>query len=632
MEKMLRDQGEPNAAKRLTSGWRGGVTLNVLLAFFVFVITIVCVGLAGARGNISAGASTILEGSERKVQGANWGVHAVVNVFAIVLIAGTNYIFQILSSPTRPEVDSAHERFKWLDIGIPSLRNLRLISPARAILSATLIMLAFTSQIIYNSLIFTTTSAPAVNMAFVSTSFVSSSTVSANVDLNGMSRSDLTNLQSKAKAEDLVKLTIAECITTFNDRFQTEYDGVLLISKSGSNSLEIDTAEPGTLLDAFLKSLDKKTDSINHCLGNPVGDDDASSSLALSGPLLGVMTFVNLLFLLALAVVLLLASTRRDYHPLVTLGDSLASFLEDPDPTTQESCLMTKAEVEKGSWGQREAKFWVTQSCRWISTPSLVRWAVWLLTWITPLGLAAGALALAIKANPKAAFSSFSNATLVSALPNGPRVGLAIVAAMPHVLLGVLYLSTNALLSVFFLSHEMSMFVAPGRLIPLRISSGRPIGAQTTSLYLTLPRPLSWFMFFLFAGMAFLLSQGVFLVALNRDDGSKFSGIGFSPLPLLLLVILLVILGLFILGLSLRHADRRGAVDDGKPAGNPLTLQGGSCSAVLSSRCHREPREDGVEALAVRWGVVRDGVGMNPGHATFSSRPVGDIIVGRSYA
>jgi hypothetical protein len=147
MEKMLRDQGEPSTAKRLTSGWRGGVTLNVLLAFLVFVITIVCVGLAGARGNISAGGSTILKGSDRQVQGASWGVHAVVNVFAIVLIAGTNYILQILSSPTRPEVDSAHERFKWLDIGIPSLRNLRLISPARAVLSATLIMLAFTSQI-----------------------------------------------------------------------------------------------------------------------------------------------------------------------------------------------------------------------------------------------------------------------------------------------------------------------------------------------------------------------------------------------------------------------------------------------------------------------------------------------------
>lgn len=469
-------------------------------------------------------------------------------------------------------------------------------------------------------------------MAFVSTSFVTSSTVSASVDLNGMSRSALVSLQSKAKAEELVELTTAECISTFNNRFQTEYDGVLLISKSGSSSIDVDTAEPGTPLNAFLKSLDKTTDSIDHCLGNPISDDDLTLAIDLSGPLLGVMTFVNLIFLLALALVLALAITRHDFTPLVTLGDALSSFLEDPDPTTQDACLMTKAEIAKGAWGQREAKFWVTQSCRWISTPSLVRWAVWLLTWVTPLGLAAGALALSIKESPKTAFSSFSDVTLVSRVPTGSRIGLAIVAAMPHVLLGVLYLSTNALLSVFFLSHEMSMFVAPGRLIPLRISSGRPIGAQTTSLYLTLPRPLSWVMFFLFAGMAFLLSEGVSLVALNRDDGSEFSGIGFSPIPLLLLVILLVVLGLCILGLALRHADGRGAIDDGKPAGNPLALPGGSCSAVLSSRCHREPREDGVEALAVRWGVVREGVGMTPGHATFSSRPVGDIMVGRSYA
>ncbi|KAF7550537.1 hypothetical protein G7Z17_g5652 [Cylindrodendrum hubeiense] len=629
MEKMLRDQKPPTMFKRLTSGWRGGVTLNALLAFLVFVAAILCLALAGAKGKISGGGSSVVDGDAGKVRGANWGVHAVVNVFAIVLIAGANYVVQILSSPTRCEVDIAHEKSTWVDIGIPSLRNLGLISSTRAALSAILLVIAVGSQIIYNSLIFTTHSAAATNMALVSTSFIQSGSLSSNIDLNGMSRSELANLQTQAKDDNLIRLTSEKCISTFNDLFQTEYDGVLIISKSGS-SLSVETAKSGTLLSKFLDGLDKKTDSIDYCLAEAA--DDATSALNLSGPLLGVIAFFNLVFLLALAVALLLAITRNDFKPLVTLGDALSSFLEDPDPTTQDACLMNKSEVKNGVWGQREAKFWTANSSRWMSIPSFPRWFVWLATYLAPLGLTAAALAMSVKAGPKNPFSSFGEATAVYPLPNGSRVGLAIVTATPQVFIGILYLSSNALLTLFFLSHEMSMFVSPGRLIPLRVSSGRPIGAQTTSLYLTLPRPLSWILFFLHAAMAFLLSQGVVLVALDRDDGTAHSGIGFSPLPLVLLLVVLGVTGLLVLGLSLRKADQRGAIDSGEPAGNPLTLQGGSCSAVLSSRCHRVPQEDGVEALAVRWGVVREGIGMYAGHATFSARPVGDILAGRSYA
>lgn len=247
-----------------------------------------------------------------------------------------------------------------------------------------------------------------------------------------------------------------------------------------------------------------------------------------------------------------------------------------------------------------------------------------------PVGLTAAALALGIMEDPNKAFSTFGKATVVYDLPVGTsRSGLAIVAALPQLLLGILYLSSNALLTLLFLSHELTQFTAD--LLPFRVSSGQPLGAQTTSLYLTLPRPISWMLFFLVSAMAFLLSQGILLVSADGDEGST-TGIGFSPLPLLILLVLLVVLGLWIAVLSFRKVDPRGAIEDGESAGNPLALVGGTCSAVLSARCHRVPREGGVETLKVRWGVVREGVGMNAGHATFSGRPVGDILVGRAYA
>ena len=186
---------------------------------------------------------------------------------------------------------------------------------------------------------------------------------------------------------------------------------------------------------------------------------------------------------------------------------------------------MTKGEVKRGLWGEREGKYWYSQSSCWYNIPSPRRWTVWALTWIMPVGLTAAAVALGAMENPKKAFSTFGKAAVVYELPSGmSRSGLAIVAALPQLLLGLLYLSSNALLTLFFLSHEFSQFSS--QLLPFRISSGEPLGAQTTSLYLTLPRPLSWMLFFLITAMAYLLSQGVLLVSVDGSQGSTPLAIG----------------------------------------------------------------------------------------------------------
>jgi hypothetical protein len=77
----------------------------------------------------------------------DWGLHAVVNVFAVGLVAATNYAFQVLSSPTREEVTAAHKRGEWLDIGVASVRNLGKIERSRAVLSVLVLASALLIQI-----------------------------------------------------------------------------------------------------------------------------------------------------------------------------------------------------------------------------------------------------------------------------------------------------------------------------------------------------------------------------------------------------------------------------------------------------------------------------------------------------
>lgn len=135
--------------RRLTAGWRAGVASNVLFAFSILVLGVVFLIYALSRGSGAAGKSIIYSGSCARASAINWGLHAAINFFVVVLLAGANYVFQVLSSPTRTEVAVAHFRRNWLDIGIPSFRNLAHIDTGRGLLVAVILTTAALTQIMY---------------------------------------------------------------------------------------------------------------------------------------------------------------------------------------------------------------------------------------------------------------------------------------------------------------------------------------------------------------------------------------------------------------------------------------------------------------------------------------------------
>ncbi|KAF8855671.1 hypothetical protein BDZ45DRAFT_804827 [Acephala macrosclerotiorum] len=66
---------------------------------------------------------TIYEGSCSSVKRLDTGLHAVINVLGIIILAAVRAFLTLLSSPTRENLNSLHEKGKWLEIGIPSFRN-----------------------------------------------------------------------------------------------------------------------------------------------------------------------------------------------------------------------------------------------------------------------------------------------------------------------------------------------------------------------------------------------------------------------------------------------------------------------------------------------------------------------------
>jgi hypothetical protein len=75
--------------------------------------------------NIQNGVGLLSEDTScSRVKAMNTGIHVLINVLSTILLAGSNYCMQCLSAPTREQIDEAHRKSTWVDVGVPSIRNL----------------------------------------------------------------------------------------------------------------------------------------------------------------------------------------------------------------------------------------------------------------------------------------------------------------------------------------------------------------------------------------------------------------------------------------------------------------------------------------------------------------------------
>lgn len=124
--------------KKAFVGWRFGVIRGSVSVLIVLVLNISFTLWTLARKDITNQRGILYEGSCDEVRTLNIAAHLIINIFSTIILASSNYCMQCLSAPTRAEIDKQHARGMWLDIGIPSIRNLRRISRKRALLWITL--------------------------------------------------------------------------------------------------------------------------------------------------------------------------------------------------------------------------------------------------------------------------------------------------------------------------------------------------------------------------------------------------------------------------------------------------------------------------------------------------------------
>ena len=104
-----------------------------LISLSVFLTNLIFAVIMSIQHKHSDAVIILHEGDCGQIKRINTFFHVGINILSSLLLGASNLCMQLLAAPTRAEVDRAHLKGKWLDIGVPSWRNLSHISNKRKV-------------------------------------------------------------------------------------------------------------------------------------------------------------------------------------------------------------------------------------------------------------------------------------------------------------------------------------------------------------------------------------------------------------------------------------------------------------------------------------------------------------------
>ena len=643
-----------------------------MTAGVVFLINLFLTIVAVSKYGLQSGLGTVQEGSCDKTRNLSLWLHLAINVLGTLLLGASNYCMQCISSPTRLEINKAHSRGVWLDIGIPSVRNLRRISWSRIGFWWLLALSSIPLHLLYNSAVFESLSTREYDVYVVSKDWVSGANFSIG-DQGAQGR--VQQIYSSLGNHTAVKnLSNADCVKAYQNPVVAGRSNVLLvtslpdITKDETNNSVLNylfDVRPGFDYAARYSGFSYPNESDWTCFtqahcNTSMAVEVVADPSAWSSQLSSVQYCLSQLeedhcklqwsvVIMLIVIVCNFAKTtcmailawRKDMQPLTTLGDALASFLDDPDPTTKGQCLAGRDHFQRHKTWKPLAMKWKPQSHSWFSSASGLRWLVCNLLCLATLIVATILLQTGITniklSSPDTSiaylrtlgFGAVNGQAIMTIQFPGGASGLMItvlLANSPQALLSFLYLTYNGLFTCMLHAQEWSGYASERK--PLRVTS--PKGEQRSTYRLQLPYKYGIPLLILSGTLHWLVSQSIFLARITTlgldgtlDHTQSVSTCGYSPIA----IITVIIVGAIVVLLGLANGFRR------YKAGIPLV---GSCSAAISAACH--PPESDVDAALkpILWGVV-DNEGSEHsdepvGHCTFTSLSVDKPVQGNLYA
>ncbi|KAK5696441.1 hypothetical protein LTR97_007742 [Elasticomyces elasticus] len=629
------------------SKWKTTVSVGAGLATCVLAINIAILAWTQSSFANEDGMATVFEGSCNVAENVVLGADLAINVLSTLLLGASNHNAQLLSAPTRSDVDRQHARGGWLDVGVSSMRNFRYLPRWRLIIWTVLVFSTVPLHLLYNSVAFTTRSAVDYQAALVTEDFVKGSWWDRAAAQN-ITSGNITHLtQMQDRPSDLVRLDNKACLQAYaTSMYQTDWRNVLVVTSLESTNSSLinvyshtaaaevfDLAWPcGNITGCDTNSLLAASESwtISKVPGSPQsqynsvsynlidGSDDTTSSYDAPIKYCLAETFpahcaVHISSKLLIAVIvcnvckiacMLATLCARGFRPLVNIGDAVASFLERPDPQTFKNGALEVGLVSSGIWRNFDKYTpmpWTQHKRRWFY--AVPRIQLNLTFFFCAIAWFAAAIALGSSAKPSqthaSPFSTFGAIDTNNVITNSLGAGLianVVLANTPQLILSFIYIFYNDAFTRMLMSYEWAQFAETRK--ALRVS--RPRGKQRSTYWLQLPLRYSIPMMMSMVLLHWLVSRSIFLVRVSiyDDSGSHVTGrdisaCGFSPLAILLAFMMLGLIIAILVGFG-----RFRYIDSGIPAVS-------SCSAAISAAAHpseSEPEDGALQPL--QYGVM----------------------------
>lgn len=383
------------------AGWRVGATIAMAGALITLLVNI-GIGAYGVNHKTSGSTSSsvlveVFHGDCKKAASFNTYVHLLINVVSTLLLSGSNFCMQCLVAPTRADVDAAHAKMKWLDIGVPSIRNLKHLSRGRRALWGLLVLSSLPLHLMFNSVFFTSIATNDYNVIFATENFTTGGDFSTANGFNTAFfqppsyKENLTHIQRQIGAGYYERLENLDCIKSYAVDLLTDRRTLIVISSNvskhdngavlGSGNQEYVEPErwytlaqgydPYTWLcgDRDAAVLDPKGAYTNsygpycykyaerlianpdvwapsewnpeYCLSETV---EGQCSCIINLTIIWIVVACNIIKMVVMAIVAF--SSTLD-QPLCTIGDAINSFVTDPDPMTKDMCLVSRSYMVK---------------------------------------------------------------------------------------------------------------------------------------------------------------------------------------------------------------------------------------------------------------------------------------------
>ncbi|KAL5050120.1 hypothetical protein BDW71DRAFT_195051 [Aspergillus fruticulosus] len=637
------------------------IVLSFNLGFLLWVVD---------RNRLKDDRGILYEGDCDRVRHLSTGLHLLINILSTTLLGASNYGMQYLCAPTRKDIDDAHERNSWLDIGVPSLRNLFYIPKRRRTMWLCLVLSSLPLHLVYNSTIFPTTA------AYSYTIFAGHSSLGTqpreDLETGDLSEEDTASfdwLYSCAQNRTLTHLDSHACIDAYATTYQTKHGDLLLVTEDVKTNLTYErvgfqavydpwethirqdppTGDPYKWLcppnadaycSAYLSDMYTSAEqgnwvvygtngnyTVDSCLSAPLPEH---CKLQYSLPLTIVVIVVNAIK----AIILCYMAIATSETPMLTTGDAVASFLQLPDKKSLGKCLMPGMEIQEiPSTSIVPKKRYCPMAYdstrkRWYSAVSRGKWTLVGFLWVIAFVICAGLLGFGLSEDGHEVWNAEFGSVNAQALIKGDSwptsmISNTIIANIPQLIFSTLYFIFNGVITTMTLAAEWSTYAISRRGVRV---SWNPQYAQRSSYFLSLPYRYAIPLMGTSAILHWLISQSLFLVGIEaygerfvRDPDHDLVTCGYTPVAIVSAMAVWVFMFACLVGVSwMKFAS-----------GMQIA---GSCSLAIAAACHPkyDPNLDekdqqldppeGIEFMPLKWGSVPlEGL---MGHCTFSADEV----------